>query len=200
MRHVGLLGGTFDPIHYGHLAAAAGAMHLLSLDRVLFMPNRKPPHKGGGLVTASRHRAAMVQLAIAGNPGFQFESLELEREGPSYTIDTIYSLQQRYRDWRFAFIAGMDSLLQIHTWRQYETLLTLIDVVVVNRPGYAEGQQEAALAGLSPELRGRVQMLTIPGVDIASTDLREAAASGYPLHYLVPDAVGEYIQAHGLYR
>lgn len=199
MPYIGILGGTFDPIHYGHLAAAEGAMHLVGLDRVLFMPNRQPPHKAGRSVTPAEHRAAMVRAAIADNPCFGFTDLELARTGPSYTIDTVRAFQAQQPDWQIAFIIGMDSLVEIHTWYDYRALLGLTDFVVVSRPGYPEARRDATLAALGPELARRIRCVAIPGVDVAASELRDLAAQGYPLRYLVPDAVAQYVAEHRLY-
>lgn len=198
MESIGIFGGTFDPIHLGHLALAEGAMYLAGLDRVIFLPNYQPPHKAGCRITPPAHRAAMVQLAIDGNPRFAFSDLELKREGPSYSVDTIRTLRALHPDWRIAFIIGMDSLLGITTWRDYESLLTLTDLLVVNRPGYTTTAGEAMLARLGP-LASRIRLLTIPGVAVASSDLRQMVSQGYPLRYLVPDVVAEYIADHHLY-
>lgn len=200
MPYVGILGGTFDPIHYGHLAAAEGALHLAGLDKVIFLPNWQPPHKAGRPISAAEHRAAMVRLAIAGNPRFEFSGMELERQGPSYTIDTIRALQTAHPDWRTAFVVGMDSLVQIHTWKDYQTLLTLTDFLVVTRPGYSQEEEQQALAALGPALTARVRVLRVPGVDVAATGLREWAAGGYPLRYLVPEPVEAYIREQRLYE
>ncbi len=196
---MGILGGTFDPIHLGHLALAEGACHLARLDRVLFLPNRQPPHKDGRSVTPAVHRAAMVRLAIAGNPAFLYSGMELEREGPSYTIDTVRAFQAEQPGWRLAFLVGMDSLLQIETWREYETLLTLVDLLVVNRPGFPTEAGRALLARLKPAVSQRVRLLEVPGVAVASRDLRRMVSQGYPLRYLVPDAVAAYIAEQQLY-
>lgn len=198
MEYVGILGGTFDPIHLGHLALAEGAMHLAGLSRVFFVPNSQPPHKAGQSVTPAHHRAAMVRLAIADNPRFGFLSIELDRQGPSYTIDTVRALQAQHPEWRFAFIVGMDSLLEITTWRQYDELLRLIDLLVATRPGYPRAEGEAMLARLGP-LAARIRLLEIPGVAVSSSDLRQMALRGYPLRYLVPEPVLRYIAEHRLY-
>lgn len=200
MPYVGIMGGTFDPIHMGHLAAAEGARHLVGLHRVVFMPNRQPPHKAGRPVTSAEHRAAMVRLAIAGNPAFAFSDLELHREGPSYTLHTVRAIMEQHPDWRLAFLAGMDSLVDLTTWYEYRTLLTLIDMVIFTRPGYSEAQRDAALAALGTELTGRIRLIEVPGVAVSATMLRERAREGYPLRYLVPDAVERYIEENGLYR
>lgn len=199
MPYVGFMGGTFDPVHYGHLAVAEGARQLAGLDHVLFLPNRQPPHKAGPVVSAAEHRAAMVRLAIEGNPYFGLSDLELNREGPSYTIDTVRTLQAAHPGWELAFLAGMDSLMEIHTWHEYEALLRSIDLLVVARPGCSRERQEAVMASLGPELTRRIQILETPGVAVSSSELRRLGAGGYSLRYLVPDPVAWYIQKHRLY-
>jgi len=200
MARVAILGGTFDPVHLGHLAAAQGVLHLTGVEQVVFMPNRQPPHKAGLSVTPAEHRAAMVRLAIAGNPGFAFSDFELSRPGPSYTIETVRALAAERPDWEAALIIGLDSLLEIRTWREWETLLQSTDFYVVTRPGYDVAAAHRLLAELGPRLSARVRLLEVPGVAVASADLRRLAAAGYPLRYLVPDPVAEYIKAHGLYQ
>ncbi len=199
MARVAILGGTFDPIHLGHLAAAQGVLHLTDVEQVVFLPNRQPPHKEGLPVTPAEHRAEMVRLAIADNPRFAFSDLELRRPGPSYTIETVRALAAERPDWEAAFIVGLDSLLQIRTWREWETLLRSIDLFAVTRPGYDLAAAHRLLAELGPRLSARVRLLEIPGVAVASADLRRLAAAGYPLRYLVPDPVARYIAANGLY-
>lgn len=199
MPYVGIMGGTFDPIHYGHLAAAEGAMHVAGLEQVIFLPNRQPPHKVGRPVSPAEHRAAMVKLAIAGNPRFGFSDMELLREGPSFTIDTVRAVHANHPDWQTAFIIGMDSLLEITTWRDYRTLLALTDIIAVGRPGFSAERRDQVLAALGPELTRRVRVVETPGVAVSSTELRQMAAVGYPLRYLIPEAVEHYVQEHRLY-
>lgn len=199
MPYVGIMGGTFDPIHFGHLAAAEGALHLIGLDRVLFMPNRQPPHKPGRPISPVEHRCAMVRLAIAGNPRFEYSDLELRREGPSYTVDTIRAVQAEHPDWRTGFIVGMDSLIDIRTWHDYATLLTLTDLIVVGRPGSRTADRDAVLAALGPVLTARIRIVETPGVSVSASELRRLAAEGYPLRYLVPDSVAKYIREQRLY-
>lgn len=200
MPYVGILGGTFDPIHMGHLAAAEGALHLAGLDQVIFMPNRQPPHKPQQPLSSAEDRAAMVRLAIATNPRFAYSDMELYREGPSYTIDTIRAYQAAHPDARTAFLVGMDSLVEIQTWRQYESLLTLTDLLVVDRPGTSRDRAQQVLLDLGPALSQRIRILEIPGLAISSTELRRLAAGGYPLRYLVPEPVKAYLEQHRLYR
>lgn len=200
MPRIGLLGGTFDPIHLGHLAAAQGALHLASLERVLFMPVGQPPHKEGRPITPAEHRAEMVRLAIADHPRFDLSTLELEREGPSYTLLTVQALLADHPDWEISFIAGMDSLEEIQTWHEYRKLLGLVQFLVVTRPGFGGERSDRVLRELGPDLARRVRILETPGLEISATDLRRRAMEGYPLRYLISDPVIAYIEAHGLYR
>lgn len=200
MIPVGILGGTFDPIHNGHLAAAEGARHLLGLDRVYLMPNGQPPHKPDQPVTAAHHRRAMVEAVVAQNPHLTLLADEVERPEPSYTVETLRRLTAAHPDWAIHFIVGMDSLISLHTWREPEEILRLATLVVVNRPGSPTEEGEAAIQALPEGLRERVKLLTLPGVDVAARDLRALAKAGYPLRYLVPDEVEAYALAHGLYR
>lgn len=200
MRRIGVLGGTFDPIHLGHLAVAQGALHLAGLERVLFIPAGQPPHKEGRRITAAEHRAEMVRLAIAENPLFELSTIEMDRQGPSYTILTVQALKAQNPDWEIHFIAGMDSLEEIQTWHEYRTLLSLVRFLVAIRPGFGGRRSDRVLRELGPDLAGRVRILEIPGLEISGTDLRQRAAEGYPLRYLIPRPVIAYIETHGLYR
>lgn len=197
-RRIGLMGGTFDPIHDGHLVAAQETASVLGLEKVLFLPTGAPPHKQNEPVTDARHRLAMVRLAIQGNPTFELSTIELERPGPSYTVDTLRQIGERYPGVELYFIVGMDSLAELPTWRDPHRLFDLARVVAVLRAGWTPvdlGWIESRL----PAARGRVQVVQIPGLDISSTNLRERVAAGRPIRYLVPSAVMAYIEEHGLY-
>lgn len=200
MMPVGILGGTFDPIHNGHLAAAEGARHLLGLDRVHLMPNGQPPHKPGQPVTPAHHRRAMALAVVARNPHLALLADEVDRSEPSYTVETLRRLTAAHPDWAIHFIVGMDSLINLHTWRQPAEILRLAELVVVNRPGSPTADGEVAIRALPAPLQERVRILTVPGVAVAARELRELAKAGYPLRYLVPDEVLEYALAHRLYR
>lgn len=197
---VGLIGGTFDPVHYGHLAAAAGARHLCDLSRVWFVPAGKPPHKHCEQVTPARHRLAMVRLATAGNPAFGVLPVEIERPGPSYTVETVRLLARQHPDWVLHFILGADSLLDLPTWREHQALVAACRLVAVRRPGVAAPSRADLAARLGSQLAERIRIIDTPGVAVAAQELRRLAAAGYPLRYLVPDAVAAYIEEHGLYR
>lgn len=196
---IGIMGGTFDPIHYGHLAAAEGARHLARLDQVLLVPAVDPPHKQGAVATPAAHRLAMVELAIAGHPALAISQVEFERPGPHYTVDTLAALEQRHPGAELHFIMGLDSLLQIETWHDYPELLRRWPVLAVTRPGSGLEEWERLRARLGLALTERVAVLDIPGIHLSSSDLRRRAAAGYPLRYLVPDDVAAYAVQHRLY-
>lgn len=186
---LGVLGGTFDPVHLGHLRAAEAAREALGLDRVLLVPAGAPPHKPSP--RASRlDRYAMVALAAAGYPGFVPSSLELEREGPSYTVDTVRAL--RGPETRCFLIVGSDTWPEMASWREAKALLEEVGLAVVGRPG------EPTAAG--PACGLGVRVVDEPGLPISASDLRGRAAQGRSLWGLVPDAVADYIQKRGLYR
>lgn len=199
-KRVGVFGGTFDPVHYGHLAAGVGAAFTVGLDRVLLVPAARPPHKRGQPITPAHHRLAMLRLAARGNPLFEVSTLELERAGPSYTVDTLAELERLHPEWDLFFLTGADSFRLIETWYEYRRLLSRWPVVVITRPGVPAPALAGVLERLGPELAARVTVVETPGVAVAASDLRERARSGYPLTYLVPPDVEEYIRLEGLYR
>ena len=194
---IGVFGGTFDPIHVGHLAVAQEAADALGLERVLFVPAGEPPHKPGRSITAAPHRRAMVELAIADNPRFALEPVELDRPGPSYTADTLEALSAR--DVALTLILSADAFLALHEWHDPERILTLARVAVAPRQGYPAAGPDY-LARHFPDHRDRVSFLDGPQIRLSASDLRRTAASGRSLRYLVPDAVAAYIDDHGLYR
>lgn len=199
-RNVGMLGGTFDPIHYGHLAIAEDCGAQLGLEVVLFVPAGGPPHKQGRAISPAADRLAMVERAIATNPRFGLSRIDVERPGLSYSVDTVRALQaQLGPETRIFFIVGADSLIDLPTWREPDQLSHLCQIVAVNRPGYAQVDL-ARLEATIPETTRRIIQLTTPGIDVSSTQLRQRVAEGRPIRYLVPDPVLAYIQEHGLYR
>jgi nicotinate-nucleotide adenylyltransferase len=196
---LGLMGGTFSPIHYGHLVAAEECRIRLGLDRVLFIPAGEPPHKRGRPVTPAGDRVAMVELAIADNPGFELCRIEVERCGPSYTSDTLAELRQVYGPGaELYFIVGMDSLSEILTWHEPARIAELARLVAISRGGVAPFDPGRLEPGI-PNARERVIVLSGPELTISSTDLRRRVASGLPIRYQVPPSVEEYIRGHGLY-
>lgn len=196
---LGILGGTFDPIHHAHLGAAEEARSQLGLDCVLFMPAGDPPHKPLRPISPALHRVRMVQLAIADRPYFAVSRVDLDRAGPSYTVDALRLLRAEWGPGpQFFFIEGSDSLAEILTWYHPERILELTDLAVVLRPGAAV--DVPALEARLPALAGRIHWVRMPLLDISSTDLRARVRDGRPISYLVPPAVEAYIHEHGLYR
>jgi len=193
------MGGTFDPIHYGHLIAAECARQEFSLQRVVFLPAARPPHKNEDNILDPGHRLHMVQLAIMGNPAFELSTLEINRQGPSYTIDSIEYFRHCFPESEIYFIMGMDSLLIFHTWKEYQRLAGLCKFIVCTRPGYVMDQSAPGLVELPGILWDNLETLQIPGLDISSSDIRGRVRRGLTIKYLLPAAVEEYIHREGLY-
>lgn len=193
---LGIFGGTFDPIHYGHLRLAEEARDTLRLDRVLFVPNQVSPFKTGATTTPGRQRAQMVAAAIADHAQFALWDGELQREGPSYTVETLRSLRALHPDAELYFLTGTDAVRDLPQWREPEALLSLARFVAAARPGVSVDQVRDAL----PEnWRARVDFLPMAGLEISSTALRERVADGRSIRYLTPPAVVQFIQANALY-
>lgn len=196
---VGVLGGTFDPIHYGHLAAAEEARVRLQLHPVLFVPAGRPPHKPNRAISPTHHRLAMVELAIGSNPHFRLSRVDVDRGGVCYSVDTVRLLQEELGPTaEIYFIVGLDSLADIHQWHEPQQLVQLCRVVAMTRPGYEQLDMSNILR-LVPEAAGRIQVMEMPRLEISSSELRRRVAVGLPIKYQVPEAVEEYIRQHGLY-
>lgn len=198
-RSVGLMGGTFDPIHLGHLVAADAARHALGLERVIFVPASQPPHKLGSAITSGDHRFAMTLLATLDHPAFEVSRVELDRPSPSYTVETLRHFRALWPDADLWFITGADAILEILNWREPEELLALARFVAATRPGHPLGRLKAVKEALGPAARGRIRSLEVPALAIASRDLRERVRTGRPIRYLVPREVEAYIAKTGLY-
>ena len=193
---LGLMGGTFDPVHYGHLVIAEETRLVFGLDRVDFVTSADPPHKKGYEITPAEHRYAMTLLATASNPFFRVSRREIERAGPSYSIDTIQEYQREFPDAEIFFITGADAILEILTWHRADEAIRLCTFVAATRPGYDLAKMERVLpASYLPQIR----RITVPGVDFSSTDIRERVRRGQPIKYLVPEAVEAYIAKYNLY-
>jgi nicotinate-nucleotide adenylyltransferase len=202
-RQVGVFGGTFDPIHVGHLIIAQEVVAALRLDRLFFLPAGDPPHKRDHAITPARHRLHMVELAIAGNPAFALSLVDLERPGPSFTVDTLRLLHEQWGTaTAIAFVIGWDMLDDLLTWHDPAGVVQQVDTLVaVHRPGYQMDPGYLARLGETvPGIKQRLLPLEAPQIAISSTDLRGRVAAGRPIRYQVPDAVEAYILAHGLYR
>ena len=199
MLRIGVLGGTFDPIHYGHLAAAEEARVKLNLGKVLFAVAGLPPHKLDEEVTPVEYRVAMVRLGIASNPHFEISLVDVDRPGPSYTVDTISILREQWgQDAEFFFVMGLDSLVEVPTWHQPQRLIQLCHLVAVARPGFEANmsQLEESVPGIS----SRMKIISMPEVDISSSDLQLRVREGLPIKYQVPEEVERYIREHKLYQ
>jgi len=189
---VGVMGGTFDPIHLGHLRAAENAREGLALDEVRFLPAQVPPHRPAP-ASSARDRFAMVALATSSHPRFVADDLELRREGPSYTVDTVARLREERPADEVVLIVGSDTLPELPSWKDYDRLRRLCSVAVVSRPGDGgPGKDAPAAAG--------VQHVPGPGLPVSATDIRQRVKEGRSVRYLVPDAVADYIAKRGLYR
>lgn len=199
---VGVLGGTFDPVHYGHLAIAEEAREALGLEQVLFMPAPRPPHKAGIEITPVEHRVAMVELAIADNPAFAVSLREVERDGPSFTVDTMATLDAEARARgdapSLAFILSAEALGQLLSWRDPHRLLSLCRLVVTPRDGYRMPNRDW-LEEHFPGMEDRVVFLDGPRLGHSASDIRRRVARGRSIRYRVPPAVAAYIVDHGLY-
>ena len=197
---VGVIGGTFDPIHNGHLLIAEETRAELNLTQVLFVPAGQPWLKTNSPISAARHRLEMVRLAIADRAGFKLSTVDIDRPGPSYTIDTLTDLQSQFgAGARLFFILGWDSLAELPQWREPSRLVEMCRLVAVPRPGYPPpdlNSLEAAIPGISK----RVTLLDKPKLDISATVIRERVAQGLSIRHLVPEPVENYIKQHRLYQ
>ena len=199
MAKLGVMGGTFDPAHTGHLAAAEYARVCLNLDEVVFVPTGRPWMKESDTVSAAEDRLAMVEAAVGSNPRFSVSRIDIERPGPTYTVDTLADLARaRGADAKLYLLLGIDALTELHRWREPSRVLTMATVVGIGRPGSGApdlSNLEAVAPGAS-----RLLLLTAgPGIDVSGSDIRRRVAAGHSIRHLVPEAVDEYIRRHGLY-
>lgn len=197
-RRLGLLGGTFDPPHYGHLWLAETARDQLRLDKVLFLPVGVPPHKPDAPVTSVQHRVEMVRLAVDGHGAFCLSTLDCERPGPHTTVTLLPLLREAFPDSQFWLLLGGDSLRDLAGWHRPRTLISQVRLAVLERPG---AQVELPVLNKAlPGLEQAVDWLRGPALSISATALRAWVTAGYSIRYLTPDAVCDYISAHGLYN
>jgi nicotinate-nucleotide adenylyltransferase len=215
----GVLGGTFDPIHLGHIAAADAAQQMLSLDRIILVPSHIPPHRTDPTTASAEDRFAMAQLAAADRPGWTASRIEIDREGPSYTYDTLVELTQgpalskrsssesdevrASKGTQNFFITGADAFAEIATWSRYPAVLDLANFVVVSRPGITlDSLRERVPSAFTtrPATKTRVILVEAHTPDVSSTEIRRRIRAGASLSGLVPDSVADYIRTHDLYR
>lgn len=200
MRKIGIMGGTFNPIHMAHLILAENAYEQLKLDKVLFMPSKKPPHKLKENITADEHRLKMVQLAIEGNPHFEVSAVELKREGTTYTAETLEQLKAEYPEDEFYFILGADSLFQMEDWWRPDTIFELAHIVAAVRDHVKDREMKEQVTYLYNKFKADIHLLDTPNMDISSKKLREDLKTGKSIRYYIPDAVLKYIKKHHLYQ
>jgi nicotinate-nucleotide adenylyltransferase len=209
---VGVLGGTFNPIHCGHLAAARAAQDALAIGRMLFVPSHAPPHRPDSLLASGYHRLQMTALAVAGVPEWQASDVELVRGGPSYTYDTLITLRRQEPASQFFFVIGADAFADIAAWRHYPELLELAHFVVIARTGTSFDELRAGLPALAPRMvhpekaaggalppSPSIFLVNAATPDVSSTEIRRRIAAGAPIDGLVPDAVAAYVAEHRLY-
>lgn len=189
---VGIFGGTFNPPHFAHLILAEIIREQAELDRIRWIPTRTPPHKTAD--TPARHRLAMTRLAVAGNDAFEVSEIELQRSGPSYTVDTLEALQRDEPDVAFSLLIGGDSLADFMTWRRPEEIVRRVPLIVYRRPG-ATASPEAVM-----RFADRIRYADAPAIELSSVSIRERVRNGQSIRYMVPDTVRAYIVQHGLYR
>ena len=195
---LGVFGGTFDPIHVGHLLLAQEAALRLSLDQTWFVPANNPPHKPGQVHTPFADRLSMIELAVAGNPAFSVSLLNADDATPNYTADLMEMLQRQLAGHAsLYFLMGMDSLRDLHTWHKPDWLVQNCELVVLNRPGVEKIWLR--LEARFPGIRDRVHLVEMPGVDLSGTNIRARIDTGEPIRYLVPQSVHDYIEEHSLY-
>jgi nicotinate-nucleotide adenylyltransferase len=195
MAGVGIMGGTFDPIHYGHLFAAEEARDELALEKIVFIPTGTPPHKTYKGMAAARDRYEMTLLAIAGNDGFDISKIETDRPGMSYTLDTLKAMRDLYPSRGLFFITGMDAVLDIVKWRAPFEISRLCTIVVVKRPGYGNDELEK----LPGEIKNSLRVIGAPMLDISATEIRRRVREGRGVRYLMPEAVRAHIRKKNLY-
>ena len=198
---IGIMGGTFNPIHYGHLFIAQTALDALELNKIIFIPAGIPPHKQQELILDSNHRINMINLATKSNPNFSVSDIEVKREATSYTIDTIRELKQLYsKETEFYFITGTDAFVEIETWKEYEELLRIVKFVVVTRQVSSSNLLDEKIDFLTKEYRARITKIKIPTLDISSTDIRNRIKTKGSIKYLLPENVEKYILSNRLYE
>ncbi|KJF27992.1 nicotinate-nucleotide adenylyltransferase [Clostridium aceticum] len=200
-KRYGIMGGTFDPIHLGHLFIAETALDELSLDEVIFIPTGLPPHKDQETVTDSHHRLLMTSIAIDSNKTFKLSTIEIDRKGPSYTIDTIQSILQNHKEEvEIYFITGTDTFMEVDTWKHYKDVLQMIKIVVATRLGYNDRSFNEKVDLFTKKYKAEIIKVTVPILEISSSDIRDRIKVGKTIKYLVPEGVEEYIKKNQLYQ
>ncbi len=200
MDKVGILGGTFDPIHYGHLFIAENARHCFELDKVIFIPTGKPPHKSLLNVTDKAHRYAMACLAVKGNPHFEVSGIEVSKDEVCYAVDTMTALKDMMPDADFYYIVGADSLYDMVHWKNFKRLAKLFKVVSINRMTSKFVDVEEYIKTITEKYGFEVRTLEMPIIEVSSTEIRRRVKESLPVKYMLPESVERYIKKNKLYR
>ncbi len=194
------MGGTFDPVHFGHLVAAEEALVQFNLDRVVFMPTGRPVRKTHDVVSPAEDRYLMTVIATASNPDFEVSRMEIDRPGATYTVDTMLAMRETVGSQaELFFVTGADAVREILTWKNAESLAGLCTFIAATRPGYEADLTAGAVEG-GPAEWPRIELMEVPALAISSSDIRERVRSGRPIRYLLPESVASYIRKNGLYR
>ncbi len=195
----GLFGGTFDPVHYGHLLLAEQCREQCALDEVWFIPSGNPPHKGDSTISSGIARAEMLEFATAGHKRFRVNRMELNRDGATYTVDTLQELRSEDPDHELFFLIGADSLTYLPTWREPSRIARLATIVAVNRGDRPLPDLALIRSQLGDAVASRIQRVSMPGIDLSATDIRRRVREGKSIRYMTPRAVEQYITENGLY-
>ena len=198
-NRVGLLGGTFNPVHFGHISMATIALYEFLLGEVIFLPLGMPPHKRGEFIASAQQRLDMIRLAISGESRFSLSTIETSRSGYTYTVDTLEILSRARKNTDFYYIIGADTLLELTTWKNYERVFLLTDFICIMRPGQDEVKVRQCADSLNQRFGNKIHFASERGPNISSTQIRMIAAQGGSLAGLVPDPVARYIEEHGIY-
>lgn len=199
MKQICLIGGTFDPIHYGHLVVAEEVRQKFGIQKVIFIPAARPPHKMGQEISEPHHRVNMTRLATASNRYFEVSTIEIERQGLSYTIDTVQEIKSIYKIETVYFITGADAVLEILNWKEAEKLLNMCTFIAATRPGYNLNNLKETLKSLPGEIFKKTLPLEVPALSISSSDIRQRVREGRSIKYLLPEPVEQYIKENKIY-
>lgn len=199
-KKIGIMGGTFNPIHLGHLVIAQTALEQLKLDKVVFMPSKNPPHKRNEHILDDQVRADMVGLAIEDNPYFELSTFEMDRNGLTYTADTLYQLTKQHPEETYYFIIGADSLFYLDKWKDPATIFKYCTIVAAMRNQSTTEEMKQKINELNKQFGGTIRLLDSPNIDISSTEIRERIYNGKTVQYYVPSSVDKYMKENHLYR
>jgi len=199
-RLLGIFGGSFNPIHIGHLLLAEFIRDEFSLDKMIFIPTGNPPHKNVNDLESGHHRYNMVKLAIENNPFFDVSDIELKRKGVSYTFETLTEISREYPHEKIFFICGSDSIIQFPTWRDIGKIFELADIIVANRPNVPKEKLDEMINGFKMKYNARIACSAAPHMEVSSSEIRNRIKKGLSIRYMVPLTVAEYIKANNLYQ